>query len=421
MTTANRDTVRFILMAKQAEIESLHQLATTCEMVSAISDLIHQLQRERGASNIFLASGGAHFADQLEQQSQVSSAEETRLRLLLDQRYLKPKMPQANVRLLNSVALVLHGLDELPALRQSIRKRDVCPSQSTESFIRLIRGLLAVVFETADIATDPAITRLLVTLFHLMQGKEYAGQERAWGAVGFAAGKFTQEVFERIENLLYAQQRCLGVFESFDHPQALRQWQDWLCSEPQHQFEQLRRLISGISDGMEVSPELSEVWYDMATQRIDQLRQLEDLLASALRQACETRMEEARLAMSQHTHELDKLLPRASDSSPLLEGEMDAALPLRDGGEPLKLMYELMQQQSEQIKEIQQELTQAKQALEDRKLIERAKGVLMRSLQLSEQQAYTRMRQSAMSQNVSLGEIAVSLLNAAERVQKTGT
>lgn len=35
--------------------------------------------------------------------------------------------------------------------------------------------------EAADVAADPAVSRLLVALFNLMQGKEFAGQERADG------------------------------------------------------------------------------------------------------------------------------------------------------------------------------------------------------------------------------------------------
>ena len=80
-------------------------------------------------------------------------------------------------------------------------------------------------------------------------------------------------------------------------------------------------------------------------------------------------------------------------------------------------MYELMHHQSEYIKQIQQELTEARQALEERKLVERAKGVLMSSLGLSEQQAYTQMRQSAMKQQCSLAQVAQKLIATAEQLK----
>ena len=47
-----------------------------------------------------------------------------------------------------------------------------------------------IIFEAADIASDPTITRLLVALFNFMQAKEYAGQERAWGRYWFRRNSF---------------------------------------------------------------------------------------------------------------------------------------------------------------------------------------------------------------------------------------
>ena len=60
------------------------------------------------------------------------------------------------------------------------------------------------------------------------------------------------------------------------------------------------------------------------------------------------------------------------------------------------------------------ELEEAKGELEGRKVIERAKGILMRSRGLSEEAAYALMRRTAMNQNRKLAEIAQSLVTAAD-------
>ena len=59
------------------------------------------------------------------------------------------------------------------------------------------------------------------------------------------------------------------------------------------------------------------------------------------------------------------------------------------------------------------ELEEARSELEDRKVIDRAKGILMRSRGLSEDAAYTLLRKTAMSQNRKISEIAQSLVTAA--------
>ena len=52
----------------------------------------------------------------------------------------------------------------------------------------------------------------MVALFNFMQGKEYAGQERAWGAIGFAAGEFEPQQLERLAGLLDSQHHCFEIF-----------------------------------------------------------------------------------------------------------------------------------------------------------------------------------------------------------------
>ncbi|TIL49270.1 MAG: ANTAR domain-containing protein, partial [Mesorhizobium sp.] len=59
------------------------------------------------------------------------------------------------------------------------------------------------------------------------------------------------------------------------------------------------------------------------------------------------------------------------------------------------------------------ELEEARSELEDRKVIDRAKGILMRSRGLSEDAAYTLLRKTAMNQNRKISEIAQSLVTAA--------
>jgi response regulator NasT len=59
------------------------------------------------------------------------------------------------------------------------------------------------------------------------------------------------------------------------------------------------------------------------------------------------------------------------------------------------------------------ELEDARSELESRKLVDRAKGILMSTRGLSEPQAYALLRKTAMNQNRKISEIAESLITAA--------
>ncbi len=61
---------------------------------------------------------------------------------------------------------------------------------------------------------------------------------------------------------------------------------------------------------------------------------------------------------------------------------------------------------------LRDELSRTKQALEERKVIDKAKGILMRMRNLSEADAYALMRKTAMNENRRLSDVAQSLLTA---------
>jgi response regulator NasT len=62
---------------------------------------------------------------------------------------------------------------------------------------------------------------------------------------------------------------------------------------------------------------------------------------------------------------------------------------------------------------LQSELHAAKSALEDRKIIDQAKAILMKQRNLSEEDAYVLLRRTAMNQNRKIGDLARSLIAAA--------
>jgi len=63
---------------------------------------------------------------------------------------------------------------------------------------------------------------------------------------------------------------------------------------------------------------------------------------------------------------------------------------------------------------LQDELERTKTALEERKVIDRAKGILMKAKSLSEDEAYVLMRSTAMREKKKIVEIAQSIITASE-------
>jgi len=83
-------------------------------------------------------------------------------------------------------------------------------------------------------------------------------------------------------------------------------------------------------------------------------------------------------------------------------------------GERVRPIVEVAVMRFEQHQALRAELQQAKASLAERKVIERAKGILMRQRRCSEDEAYQALRRSAMERNRRLAEVAQSVIDAAE-------
>ncbi len=63
---------------------------------------------------------------------------------------------------------------------------------------------------------------------------------------------------------------------------------------------------------------------------------------------------------------------------------------------------------------LQDELDRTKSALQERKVIDRAKGIIMKAKNLSEEEAYALLRTTAMNEKRKIAEVAQSVITAAE-------
>ena len=80
--------------------------------------------------------------------------------------------------------------------------------------------------------------------------------------------------------------------------------------------------------------------------------------------------------------------------------------------EPVEQWLRLARSQLAMVQALMQTESELRQKLEERRLVEQAKGRLMRHQGLDEEQAYRLMRSTAMSRHLSLGELARQLLLA---------
>lgn len=414
-----KTALNFLVAARQCEIGELEQLQRTSALVDLLSRLIHALQKERGLSNVFLASAGTRGGPvrlaQMAECDRMAAAARDGFELL-DMRPGGAGLtghPGHGARLFSRIAHVLQCLDALPALRERVASRTLSPEAATALYIDLVAGLLAVVFEAADSAPEPGISRLLVALFNFMQGKEFAGQERATGVAAFGAGLSDASRQQHWLHLIASQERCFQVFAEFAPPHSLALWQERSAADATLAvIERLRRLGCTATAGAPLSVEMAEPWFDSCSQRMDALQAVEARLTAELQQQCEHRIADARAAL-QTLLQAPQALATMPVSATLTLGELQPPA-ARLGPQLDRSVMDLVQDQSQRLQAMQAELEAVRATLTERKLLERAKGLLMARRQLSEGEAHKLLRQTAMNQNRRLADVAQAVLSMAD-------
>ena len=422
-----------VLRAKQLELDAVRHLVERVELAGGVGQLIDALQRERGVTSIYLASAGQRF--QSERQAALAAVrpiEASLLTLFHEQGLLTQG---ATARTLSLMAWVLLDLQALAALRLQIDQRIPTAHEAVAAYSRVIAGLVELIYQLADAAPHPGISRQLVALVHLIQGKEAAGQERAVGAALFASGACSEAQQLRIVKLIDAQEHSLKVFEEFAQPALQALWQQQQLTPNVAMLERLRRPLCTARHGTVLDARLSDSWFEAASVRIAALWQCEVELVEGLRQACAAQLDATQQDLRDsegllrqlrdnpppHTHAVSRFFSTAEqpDAAPVLgstsDSVSDTAASAPDAAK-VSSLEELLQAQTARLANMESELETARRALHERKLIERAKGALMARMGLTEDAAFRALQKTSMDHNRKLVDVAEAALALPELV-----
>lgn len=407
-----------VLVAKQQEIAELKRLESRAQLVGDIGHLIHYLQSERGASSLFLASGGERFGDVRKGLMESAIKRETHLRQSFQTQLEEGH--RSGAKLYSLMAWVLLGLDHLPALRAQVDAQQLTPDAAVAAYSRLIGGLSSLIFEVAETTIDPSISRSLVALFNFVQGKELAGKERAVGAAIFASGKNDKTHQKQLGELISAQERNFQVFCEFADETSVAMWHEIHAASYLLTIERMRRVLVSAESESRLDPDLSDTWFASCSDRLAAMWSLQCIQVDRLKNEC------ARLIADAERNLLDVegLLRDLKDSPPpdagLANRFFDPNIPIdqalrftpREGNAPVieRSIIDVLQAQSERIAKMESELDHARRALQERKLIERAKGVLMARFEMTEEAAYKMLQKTSMDQNRRLADVAEAVL-----------
>ncbi len=280
-------------MRLPSQVATLQQQLFCIELVQSCTDLIDELQRERGLSQLAMSPQAESYAAALREQARLSREAEQGLRDKLREFEDLPDPSHARMQELARSSLALlnsPGLADLAAIRRCVLLLQCSREQAFEAYCALLAQLLALVATARAALCDAELEHELETLEQLMLTKEYSGQERATGCGLLASGLHDAQAWQRTLRLIEAQHRCAAQFISRARPRARQRLQQTLTLETQTELEALRQRLADSPDGSELDTELSEIWFRTCSRRMNELQQVERGLLREMREGLQLKL-----------------------------------------------------------------------------------------------------------------------------------
>ncbi len=260
-------------------VHEADRLSVLMEIMPAISELVHELQKERGMSSGFTGSTGSKFAEMLPVQRVRTSAALVGLRAAVEGNVADENRAQLTAL----VAHALAGLDRLADVRSRVDRLDLSIEDIVTFYTNSITSLLEVADRLGAMSKDPGVSRSVVAYLALMRAKEATGLERAMGSAGFGAGVFAPKVYERFVDMVARQDAYLNVYKRFAGEAGQRYLETKFTGLVMDALARMQRVAidsvrTGTTEGIQ-----AEDWFDTITAKIDRMRDIEAYQAEELR------------------------------------------------------------------------------------------------------------------------------------------
>jgi methyl-accepting chemotaxis protein len=269
--------VGYNLTNKWSERTEMMQLGQAAAGVADISRLVHELQRERGASAAFIGSRGAQMRNELPQQRKVVDEQRKAA-----EAFLAAQRADADQNYRTMIVAVEQAIADLDTRRRLVDSLEQTADESNAYFTRIVGALLTVANQIGTISRNSDVTHAISAYVALMQGKEKAGQERAMGSAGISSGVFEPETLMRLVEVAAQQQTYFSIFEGAATPQQRAFFRRAMTGTFADDVVKMRATIaaSGLTGMM--SGLTAAGWWQATTARLDAMKTVEEQIAADL-------------------------------------------------------------------------------------------------------------------------------------------
>ena len=272
--------------------EAAHQTTVLKEHIGLavkISLVVHETQKERGATAVYMGTNGEQFGDQMQRQRSASDARINELLTVVDELETGSFTPQ----LKNSFDRATAQLQRLPQMRSAASGLNMPAPEVIGYYTAMHADFLQAIGAMSSESDNAELNNAISAYANFLQSKERAGIERAVLSNTFANNRFAPGGLQKFITLMAAQQTYDAVFAAT----ASSEQATFVRRKMEHpavaETQRLRQVALDHADdpagfGVDASD-----WFQKQTEKINLLKDIDDKLVQDLQATTATLHSEA--------------------------------------------------------------------------------------------------------------------------------
>ena len=246
------------------------KLITLINLSEDLSSLIHETQKERGASAGYLGSHGKKFSKILLNQRELTDEKIK----IFEKDIKKLDFSKFPPELKNEVNQLMEYINKLPTIRNEVTNFEINVPEEVKFYTQMNGDILKIIGLSARYAPNKKIAMDLAAYSSFLKAKERAGIERAVLSGTFASNKFSLGMYTKFITLIAQEKAFTDDFLTFANSKMKKMYFSIIQNPAFKEVERMRKIaISHHKIGhFNINP---VYWFNTITKKINYLREID--------------------------------------------------------------------------------------------------------------------------------------------------
>ncbi len=284
----------FLQIQERSQLATeMHNIKQVADLAVRASNMVHELQKERGMTAGFLGSKGRDFANELPGQHQ-----QTDEKRKIYENFLGDFNAAGLGKKFNSALQEITArISNLDSKRRAISSQDIPAAEAIGYYTQTNASILKMIAVLGELSSDAAISRSAIAYVNFLLSKERAGVERAVLSNTFAADRFGPGMFKRYITLVAEQDTYMNRFLSLATNDQIEFYKDTFTGEYIEQTNRMRAIADEKAGEGNFGIDAKD-WFRQQTGKINLLKTVENRLSDDLINLSNTQLSGAQAALT---------------------------------------------------------------------------------------------------------------------------